>query len=75
MTFVQVNIDSVKDLVIKLDKDRVVKAANEYLKDEPITITSFKAERRAGGIYDYYSEGDYWWPDPKNPNGHTFIIK
>ena len=18
---------------------------------------------------DYYSEGDYWWPDPKNPGG------
>jgi hypothetical protein len=20
-------------------------------------------------LHDYFSEGDYWWPDPKNPNG------
>jgi Alginate lyase len=23
----------------------------------------------AGGLHDYFSEGDYWWPDPKNPDG------
>jgi hypothetical protein len=22
-----------------------------------------------GGKHDFYSEGDYWWPDEKNPNG------
>ena len=69
ISFAQVNIDSVKELIIKLDKERVIKDADEYLKEEPVTITSFKAERSAGSIHDYYSEGDYWWPDPKNPDG------
>ena len=68
-SFTQLNIDSLKELITKLDKERVVKDANEYLKEQPITITSFKAERSEGGIHDFYSEGDYWWPDPKNPNG------
>jgi len=27
------------------------------------------SERSAGGLHDYFSEGDYWWPDPKNPGG------
>lgn len=68
-TLAQVNIDSVKKLIINLDKARVVRDADKYLKEKPITITSFKAIRSTGGIHDYYSEGDYWWPDPKNPNG------
>ena len=24
---------------------------------------------RAGGVHDFFSEGDYWWPDPSNPSG------
>ena len=68
ITFAQVKINSVKQLISELDKDRVVKDANEYLKEQPITITSFKAERSTGGIHDFYSEGDYWWPNPKYPD-------
>ncbi len=62
--YAQVKIDAVKELIFKLDKDRVVKDADEYMKEAPITTTSYKAERSAGGIHDFYSEGDYWWPDP-----------
>lgn len=39
------------------------------LREEPVTITSFIAERSAGDAHDFYSEGDYWWPDPLNPDG------
>ena len=68
IAFAQFKIDSIKSLITKLDKERVVKDANEFLKEQPITITSFKAERSAGGIHDFYSEGDYWWPNPKYPD-------
>jgi Alginate lyase len=68
LTFAQVKIDSVKDLVFKLDKARVVKDADEFLKEKPVTITSYKAERGTGGIHDFYSEGDYWWPNPASPD-------
>ena len=53
----------------KYEKKRVVTAAKKILHDKPVTITAFKADRSAGGIHDYFSEGDYWWPDPKNSNG------
>jgi hypothetical protein len=43
--------------------------AEEYLDAKPITITDSLCSRSAGGIHDYYSEGDYWWPNPKDPNG------
>jgi hypothetical protein len=34
-----------------------------------VTITASRAVRSAGGPHDFFSEGDYWWPDPKNPGG------
>jgi hypothetical protein len=39
------------------------------LKQEPVTITAYDAARSAGGKHDFYSEGDYWWPDPSQPDG------
>jgi len=55
--------------VAAIDHDRILKAADSYLQEKPITITAFSCERSAGGIHDFYSEGDYWWPDPDNPDG------
>ena len=45
------------------------RAAKRYLPEAPVTITAFPAARRAGGKHDYFSEGDYWWPDKANPSG------
>lgn len=49
-----------------IERPRVVAAANRYLSEAPITITATRATRSAGGIHDFYSEGDYWWPDPSD---------
>ncbi len=55
--------------LIAIEKPRVLGKADEYLDEEPRTVTSSQCERSAGGLHDYYSEGDYWWPDPENPEG------
>jgi hypothetical protein len=55
--------------VAAYDRARVIKAADAYLKDKPLTVTAFHSPRSAGGLHDFFSEGDYWWPDPKNPDG------
>lgn len=47
----------------------IILRANVFLKKSPETITSFHADRSAGGLHDYYSEGKYWWPNPEDPNG------
>jgi hypothetical protein len=39
------------------------------LNEQPITITSSHSPRSAGGLHDFFSEGDYWWPDPANADG------
>ena len=51
------------------ERPRVLNAAKKYLSLKPVTITSFSSPRSAGSKHDYFSEGDYWWPDPKDPNG------
>jgi hypothetical protein len=55
--------------VVQLDRARVLKAAQADLAEQPLTITAFPAARSSGGPHDFFSEGDYWWPDPQNPGG------
>ncbi len=55
--------------VAAIDRARIIKAANQYLSEKPITITASSSKRSAGGLHDFFSEGDYWWPDPANPGG------
>ncbi len=50
-------------------RDDVLRIAENNLNEPPITITAYKSERSAGGLNDFYSEGDYWWPDSLNPDG------
>ncbi len=52
-----------------IEKDRVMRAAEMYLGEEPETVTATHSPRSAGGPHDFFSEGDYWWPDPANPDG------
>jgi len=51
------------------ERPRVLSAADAYLHRAPQTITAFRAARSAGGVHDFFSEGDYWWPDPAKPDG------
>jgi len=55
--------------VATIDRTRILKAANQYLSEAPVTITASHSQRSAGGMHDFFSEGDYWWPDPQSPGG------
>ena len=55
--------------LVAIERGRVLKAADRYLNEQPVTITASSSPRSAGGRHDFFSEGDYWWPDPKNPDG------
>lgn len=36
---------------------------------EPQTITAFRSDKSPGGPHDFFSQADYFWPNPKDPNG------
>jgi hypothetical protein len=54
---------------VKLLKEETIARADKVLYEKPVTITSFRCERSAGGLHDFFSEADYYWPDPANPDG------
>jgi len=55
--------------VAAFDRARVLRDSQKYLADKPVSVTAAQSKRSAGGPHDFFSEGDYWWPDPKNPGG------
>jgi hypothetical protein len=55
--------------ILAFERARVLQAATRYLSERPITLTASTSPRSAGGAQDFFSEGDYWWPDPGNPEG------
>jgi hypothetical protein len=34
------------------------------MQQQPVTVTAQSSPRSAGGKHDFFSEGDYWWPNP-----------
>jgi hypothetical protein len=55
--------------LVAIERPRVLKAADRYLSEKPVTVTAASSPRSAGGKHDFFSEGDYWWPDPNHPDG------
>lgn len=60
--------DILKEEVTDLLRTEILTRGEKALTEEPVTITAYRAERSAGGIHDFYSEGDYWWPNPISPD-------
>ncbi|MCZ4243986.1 alginate lyase family protein [Pedobacter punctiformis] len=50
-------------------KKEILAEAAWAMKQQPITVTASFSPRSAGGKHDFFSEADYFWPDPKNPEG------
>ncbi|MEY2430241.1 MAG: hypothetical protein QOJ40_3126 [Verrucomicrobiota bacterium] len=59
--------------VAAIDRERILKAAQRAMAMKPLTITTFRARLSEGGPNDFYSNGDYWWPDPAKPDGLPYI--
>jgi hypothetical protein len=55
--------------VAEIDHDFIIEKAELFINEEPVTVTDTICERSEGGRHDFYSEGDYWWPNPEDPDG------
>jgi beta-galactosidase len=58
-----------------IDRERILKAADAALKLEPLTITKYHAKLSEGGTNDFYSNADYFWPDPTKPDGLPYVSR
>ena len=61
--------EDVKEQVRRLLQAETLRRADAALESVPVTVTAARAQRSAGGIHDFYSEGDYWWANPQDPDG------
>lgn len=59
--------------VAVIDRDRVLSDASNALALPPITITKYRAKLSNGGPNDFYSNADYWWPNPNTPDGLPYV--
>ncbi|HEV2392289.1 MAG TPA: alginate lyase family protein [Verrucomicrobiae bacterium] len=59
--------------VAQIDQARVFKLAGQALELKAPTITAYFATNSEGGPHDFYSQSDYFWPNPTNSNGLPYI--
>lgn len=52
------------DSAVIVLRKQILEEAAQALKEEPVTVTAQSSPRSAGGKHDFFSEGDYWWPNP-----------
>jgi len=67
------DINNCSRKMVCFDYDRILNKSNVSLYVDPIHITDAIAPMSDGGVHDYYSNGDYWWPNPDKPNGLPFV--
>jgi hypothetical protein len=63
----------IREQIAKLDRDWTIGQAQRTLELEPVSITDWLSPESPGSANDYYSNGDYWWPDPSKPDGLPYI--
>ncbi|KKI89382.1 alginate lyase [Bacillus sp. SA1-12] len=59
--------------IFEKERDWILTQANHSLSEKPVHITDAYSDKSPGSIHDYYSNGDYWWPNPHTENGLPYI--
>ena len=57
----------------KADKSWIFNNAYVVMEVPVPHITDIVCEKSEGGPHDYYSNGDYWWPNPDTPDGLPYV--
>lgn len=57
----------------QMDRARILQLADSYMVIAPISIHDYPAPSAQAKTGDYYSMGDYWWPNPNSPDGLPYV--
>jgi len=60
---------TIYEMIVEQDREWVLASADTMMNKIPRSVTEAFCERSEGGNHDFYSEGDYWWPNPEDPDG------
>jgi hypothetical protein len=50
-------------------KQQILAEAAWAMQQKPITVTAESSPLSTGGKHDFFSQADYFWPNPANPSG------
>ncbi|MET0637422.1 MAG: alginate lyase family protein [Chitinophagaceae bacterium] len=56
--------EQIKKELVRTLRPIVMKKVKWAMEQQPVTVTATSSPRSAGGKHDFFSEGDYWWPNP-----------
>ena len=59
--------------VVPVEKERLLRQAKEAMERPIPHITDTVAPLSEGTIHDFYSNGDYWWPNPDTLDGLPYV--
>ncbi|MDC7219653.1 MAG: alginate lyase family protein [Spirochaetales bacterium] len=59
--------------IVDFEKDRVIALAESCLEKEPICIGDCPAPLSKGGPNEYFSQSDYWWPNPDTEDNLPWV--
>ena len=68
------NTSSIATIAVKKEagvvlKEQILATAAWAMLQKPVTVTATSSIRSAGGKHDFFSEADYWWPNPEDTEG------
>lgn len=61
--------------VTQIDHVGILRLANAALALKPPAVTDHVATNSAGGAHDFFSQADYFWPNPAKSNGLPYISR
>jgi len=59
--------------VASIDRHRILRLADNALAIAPISLRDAPAPAEYVSPGDFYSMGDYWWPNPDTPDGLPYV--
>ena len=59
----------ITDQPADVQRAAILAEAEWALQQQPVTITAESSSKSAGGKHDFFSQADYFWPNPQNPGG------
>lgn len=68
LVFRGVGAQALREEVVNTLRASVLTEAAAAMRERPVTVTAAHSVRSAGGIHDFFSEADYFWPNPQWPD-------
>lgn len=75
MSAIAASTNRLVSAVAEFDRVRILRLANDALALKPPAITDHVSTNSAGGPHDFFSQADYFWPNPKTTNGLPYVSR